>query len=310
MTSWRNSSSRYFSIHHEVAHALREGKPIVALESTVITHGLPFPENGELAKDLEEEVRKQGAIPATIAILDGMICIGLDAEQLENLTQSKDTQKISSRDIAPAIQKHKSGGTTVAGTLAIAQHVGIRIFATGGIGGVHRQAPFDVSADLGQLARSQLVVVCAGVKAILDIPATLEVLETYGVPVVGYKTDEFPAFYSVNSGMGVSSWANSAEEVANIAKTHWGLGMTSSILLAVPPPDEIALGTDVIETAIQTALDEAQKKKIRGQSVTPFLLRRVSELTGGSSLQANLGLLRNNARVAAEIAHYLPAIPS
>lgn len=309
MTSWHNSSSRYFSILPEVAEALRDGKPIVALESTVITHGLPFPENGELAKNLEAEIRKQGCIPATIAILDGVICVGLDNGQLERLVRADDMLKISSRDISAAIEKHKSGGTTVAGTLAIAQEVGIKVFATGGIGGVHRQAPFDVSADLGQLGRSQLVAVCAGAKAILDIPATLEVLETYGVPVIGYMTDEFPAFYSVSSGMGVSARVDSAEEVARLAKVHWDLGMTSSILLAVPPPAQIALETDIVEAAILTALEDAQKKNIRGQVVTPFLLRRVSELTGGSSLRTNLGLLRNNARVAAEIAPFIPIKP-
>jgi pseudouridine-5'-phosphate glycosidase len=306
MTNWHNSRLSYFTILPEVANALRDGKPIVALESTVITHGLPFPENGELAKNLESEVRQRGCVPATIAMLDGVICVGVDDIQLERLARSKDMLKISSRDIAPAVEKHESGGTTVAGTLAIAQEVGIKVFATGGIGGVHRQAPFDISADLGQLGRSQLVVVCAGAKAILDIPNTLEVLETYGVPVIGYKTDEFPAFYSVNSGMGVSSRVDSAEEVAILAKTHWDLGMLSSILLAVPPPAEVALETDIIEAAIHTALEEAHNKNIRGQAVTPFLLRRVSELTGGSSLRANLGLLRNNVLVAAEIAHYIP----
>ena len=305
MTSWHNPGSRYFAILPEVSRALRDGNPVVALESTVITHGLPFPENEELAKDLEEEIREVGSIPATIAIIDGMICIGLDAGQLERLVRAEGMLKISSRDIAPAVEKHKSGGTTVAGTLAIAKEAGIKVFATGGIGGVHRQAPYDVSADLGQLARSPLVVVCAGAKAILDIPATLEVLETYGVPVIGYKTDEFPAFYSVSSGMPVSARADSAEEVAILANTHWNLGMPSSILVAVPPPSEFALEADKVETAIQSALEEAHKKNIRGQSVTPFLLRRVSELTGGSSLRANLGLLKNNARVAAEIAHFI-----
>ena len=300
----------YFSIQPEIELALREGKPIVALESTVITHGLPFPENKKLAKDLEDEVRKQGCIPATIAILEGMICIGLDEGKLEHLAQAEGMLKVSSRDIAPAIAKHKSGGTTVAGTLAIAQAVGIRVFATGGIGGVHRGAPFDVSADLEQLGRSQLVVVCAGAKAILDIPATLEVLESYAVPVIGYKTDEFPAFYSLSSGLGVSARADSAQEVADFANTHWNLGFQSSILLAVPPPKEIALETELIESVIQSALQEAHQKNIHGQSVTPFLLRRVSELTGGASLQANLGLLKNNARVAAEIAPHLPVKPS
>ena len=303
MTSWHKE---YFSIHPEIDLALREGKPIVALESTVITHGLPYPENEKLARDLEDEIRKKGCIPATIAILDGMICIGLDEGKLARLAQSKGMLKVSSRDIAPAIAKHMSGGTTVAGTLAIAQSAGIRVFATGGIGGVHRGAPFDVSADLGQLGRSQLVVVCAGAKAILDIPATLEVLETNGVPVIGYQTDEFPAFYSLSSGIKVNARADSAQEVADYANTHWNLGFQSSILLAVPPPKEIALGLEEVESVIQSALEEAHKKNIRGQSVTPFLLSRVSELTGGASLRANLGLLKNNARVAAEIAPYLP----
>ena len=302
MTSWHKE---YVSILPEVDQAIRDSKPVVALESTVITHGLPFPENGNLAKNLEAEIREKGCIPATIAILDGVICVGLDAGQLERLAQAEEMVKISVRDIAPAVTKHKSGGTTVAGTLAIAQEVGIKVFATGGIGGVHRQAPFDVSADLGELARAQMVVVCAGVKAILDIPATLEVLETYGVPVIGYQTDEFPAFYSVSSGIAVSVRANSAEEVAIIAKTHWELGLSGSILVAVPPPIDVAIDPDSVETAIQEALVEAQNKNIRGQSVTPFLLSRVSELTGGSSLRANLGLLRNNARVAAEIAQFI-----
>jgi pseudouridine-5'-phosphate glycosidase len=302
MISWYKE---YYSILPEVEQALRERKPVVALESTVITHGLPFPENGKLAKILETEIREKGCIPATIAILEGVIHVGLDGGQLDELTHSEGMLKISGRDIAPAVEKHKSGGTTVAGTLAIAQEVGIKVFATGGIGGVHRQAPFDVSADLQQLARSQLVVVCAGAKAILDIAATLEVLETYGVPVIGYQTDEFPAFYSSSSGMGVSARVDSAEEAAILAKTHWDLGMPGSILVAVPPPSEEAVEADTIESAIKIALEEAQDKKIRGQSVTPFLLRRVSELTGGLSLQANLGLLRNNARVAAEIAHFI-----
>ncbi len=302
MTSWHK---KYLSILPEVDQALRDRKPVVALESTVITHGLPFPENGTLAKNLEVEIRENGCIPATIAILDGVICVGLDGSQLERLAQVEDMVKISARDISSVVTKHKSGGTTVAGTLAIAQEVGIKVFATGGIGGVHRQTPFDVSADLVELARSQLVVVCAGVKAILDIPATLEVLETYGVPVIGYQTNEFPAFYSVSSGMALSVRVNSAEEVAILAQTHWDLGLSGSILIAVPPPEDVALDSGFVESAIREALDEAQKKCIRGQSVTPFLLSRVSELTGGSSLRANLELLRNNARVAAEIAHFI-----
>lgn len=304
MTSWPDSKSRYFSIHPEVAQALADGKPVVALESTVITHGLPFPENGKLAQSLEAEIRAQGSVPATIAVLDGILCVGLEAGQLERLSQPGEMLKISSRDIAPAVSLQKNGGTTVASTLVIAEAAGIKMFSTGGIGGVHRQAPFDVSADLKQLAQSPLVVVCAGAKAILDIPATLEVLEAYSVPVIGYQTDEFPAFYSRSSGKQVSARVDSAEQAAKLARIHWELGFSSAVLVAVPPPDEVALDHEGIESAIEKALDEAHRKNISGQAVTPFLLSRVSELTGGASLRANLGLLRNNARIAAEIAKY------
>ncbi|OGO64943.1 MAG: pseudouridine-5-phosphate glycosidase [Chloroflexi bacterium RBG_19FT_COMBO_47_9] len=294
-----------FSILPEVEEALMRGNPIVALESTVITHGLPYPENRNLASNMETEIRAQGCIPAMIAILDGKICIGLDPSQLEQLVHIEDVRKVSVRDIAPTMAAHKSGGTTVAGTLAIAQKVGIKVFATGGIGGVHRHAPFDVSADLGQLALAQLVVICAGAKAILDIPATLEVLETYGVPVIGYQTDEFPAFFSISSGLPVNARVNSAEEVAILANMHWDLGQPGSILVAVPPPAEVAMDFETVETVVQKALEEAQNNSIHGQSITPFLLRRVSELTEGASLKANLGLLLNNARIAAKIAHFI-----
>jgi pseudouridine-5'-phosphate glycosidase len=299
MTSWPDKS---ISIHPEVAQALAEGKPIVALESTVITHGLPFPENGKLAQSLEAEIREHGCVPATIAVLDGVICVGLVQDQLERLSQPGEMLKISSRDIAQAVVKRKSGGTTVAGTLVLAQLAGIKVFSTGGIGGVHREAPFDISADLKQLAQSQLVVVCAGAKAILDIPATLEVLETFGVPIIGFRTNEFPAFYSITSGKPVTTRVDSADEVVELARAHWQLGLTSGILLAVPPPIEVAVDNEVIESAIQTALNEAHQRNIQGQAVTPFLLGRVSELTGGASLRANLGLLHHNARVAVEIA--------
>lgn len=297
-----NLDERYYSILPEVDEALRLRKPIVALESTVITHGLPFPENIRLAQDVEEEIRKLNCIPATIAILDGKICIGIGPSQLEELVKREDAIKISVRNISSAVAGGKWGGTTVAGTLAIAQDVGIKVFATGGIGGVHRDSTFDVSTDLIQLSRSRLIVVCAGAKAILDIPATLEVLETYGVPVIGYQTDVFPAFYSISSGMPVSVQVDSAEEVINIAKVHWNLGMQSALLVVVPPPKEVAIPRENVEEAIEVALKEAGEKLIRGQNVTPYLLGRVSELTGGMSLQANLGLLRNNARIAAEIA--------
>lgn len=294
-----------FYIQPDVDQALNLRKPVVALESTVLTHGLPYPENIHLASDLEKEIREQGCIPATIAIIDGKICIGIDPQQVDHLVHTKDLLKVSTRDIAHTVVNRKSGGTTVAGTLAIAQQAGIKVFATGGIGGVHRGASFDVSADLWQLAKSQLVVVCAGAKAILDISATLEMLETYGVPVIGYQTDEFPAFYSISSGLPVSSRMDLPEKIGTLAKTHWNMGIPSSILVVVPPPAEVALESEVVELAIQTALEEAREKNIHGQAITPFLLMKVSELTGGSSLKANIGLLRNNAHVAAKIAHFV-----
>jgi pseudouridylate synthase len=294
--------STHIYIHPEVAEALAIKKPVVALESTVITHGLPFPENERLAQRLEAEIRTHGCVPATIAVLDGVICVGLEQDQIDRLSRPGQMLKLSSRDLAPAVAAHKSGGTTVAGTLAVAQIAGIRVFSTGGIGGVHRQAPFDVSADLKQLALSPLVVVCAGAKAILDIPATLEVLETYGVPVIGFMTNDFPAFYSTSSGRPVSARVDSPKEVVDLAQSHWELGLQSAVLIAVPPPADVAMDHEVIESAVQSALDEAKLKNIIGQAVTPFLLSRVSELTGGMSLKANLGLLLNNARIGAEIA--------
>lgn len=300
-----NSDSQYYSILPEVYQALTAREPIVALESTVITHGLPYPENLHLATEVEDIIRQQGCIPATIAIVQGRICIGLERNEVEQLVNTEGLIKVSLRDIAQAVQAKKSGGTTVAGTLAIAHEVGIKVFATGGIGGVHRNAPFDVSADLIQLTRSKLVVVCAGAKAILDIPATVEVLETIGVPVVGYKTDEFPVFYSSRSGIPVPIRADTPENVSNIAKTHWNLGFQGSILVVVPPPNEVAVEGEVIESALRIALTEVQEKRIHGQAVTPYLLNRLSQLTDGKSLQANLGLLRNNALIAAEFAHYL-----
>jgi pseudouridylate synthase len=297
-----NLDKTYFSVLPEVGEALEQNTPIVALESTVITHGLPFPQNLELAGELEGEIRENGCTPATIAILNGRICLGLEPAQLEQLVLTRDLAKISARDIAATLEAQGSGGTTVAGTLAIAEMARIKVFATGGIGGVHRHAPFDVSADLMQLGKSRLVVVCAGAKAILDIAATLEVLETYGVPVVGYQTDEFPAFYSTSSGFKVNARADTPEYISALAHTHWKLGFSSALLVAMPPPAEVALERDLVESAIDKALKEAQEKGIIGQAVTPFLLRRVSEYTGGDSMQANLGLLRNNARLAAKIA--------
>lgn len=295
-------NSLVWHIHPEIRAALDAGQPIVALESTVITHGLPFPENLELAASMESEVRLAGALPATIAALDGQIYVGLAAAQLERLAQEKGLVKISGRDLASVVFHRRSGGTTVAATMIVASSVGIRVFATGGIGGVHRQAPFDISADLIELARRPMVVICAGAKAILDLPATLEVLETLGVPVVGYQVDEFPAFYSRSSGLPVSVRVDSAAEAAALAIAHWKVGMNSAILLTQPPPEAESVPAEVIQIAIDQALEELQSRQVRGQGVTPFLLQRVSELTGGLSLRANLALLRNNARLAAQVA--------
>jgi len=285
-----------------VARAQSSGAPIVALESTVITHGLPYPENIQLAQDVENEVRQGGAFPATIAILDGVIQVGLKIDQLEYLASSKGLRKASPRDFSRMLVNKESGGTTVAGTIFVAYAAGIRVFATGGIGGVHRQPKGDVSADLPQLAKTPLIVLCAGAKAILDLPATLEYLETQGVPVIGYQTNEFPAFYSVRSWLPTNGRADSPKEVVEFARTHWQLGMKSALLVTAPPPLEVALPDEDMREAVKRALQDAKQERIRGQRLTPFLLKRVSELTGNASLLANLGLLRNNAGIAAQIA--------
>ncbi len=294
-----------YRIAPDVAHARSLGSPIVALESTVITHGLPYPENLNAAQDMENVLRQGGVTPATIAVLEGSLHVGVNQLQLERLVSDRGAMKIGPRDFALAIARGRSGGTTVAGTLVAARAVGIQVFATGGIGGVHHLPEHDVSADLLELSRSPLVVICAGAKAILNIAATLEVLETYGVPVVGYQTDIFPAFYAESSGLPVSARVESAEEAAQLARANWNLGLHSAVLVAVPPPQDVALSPHVLRDAIERALEEAQENEIRGQAVTPFLLKRLSELTGGASLRANLGLLRNNARLAGEIAQHL-----
>jgi pseudouridylate synthase len=289
-----------------ILQALKTRQPVVALESTVITHGLPYPQNLALARDMEKEVSVQGATPATIAVIKGVVHVGLTADDLDSMTMGNDLIKISTRDFAPAILQKRSGGTTVAGTIMVAQRVGIRVFATGGIGGVHRGTPTDVSTDLTMLAETRLVVVCTGAKAILDLPATLEKLETLGVPVVGYQTDEFPAFYSRSSGLPVSVRVESAQEIAELARLHWDLGMKSAVLVVQPPPEEAAIEGQEVEDAIREALEESERKKIRGQEVTPFLLKQVSDLTHGTSLEANLALLLNNARLAAQVAKAFP----
>lgn len=292
----------------EVVNARKRGAPIVALESALITHGLPFPYNINIVEEMEAEVRSAGATPATIAILDGIIRVGLEHAHLEHLAAQTTLHKVSPRDLTRLIMRGESGGTTVAGTMFIASAIGITVFATGGIGGVHRSSgqergkSWDVSADLPQLANTPMIVICAGAKAILDLSATIEYLETHGVPVVGYQTDRFPAFYTRSSRLPVSARADSTDEVVQMAHIHWGLGLKSALLVTVPPPLEVALPEETVRQAVREALKVAREEGVRGQKVTPFLLEKVNEITGQASLMANLGLLRNNARVAGEIA--------
>jgi len=300
-----NNLSPHTVLHADVARAIQNSQPVVALESAVITHGLPRPENLQLALNLEEEIRSQGVVPATIAVLDGKIHIGLTRDQLERLATESGTRKISRRDFGIAIARGECGGTTVCGTLIAAKSAGIKVFATGGIGGVHRGSTFDISADLLELSRSPLVVVCAGAKAILDLPNTLEYLETCGVPVIGYRTDEFPAFYSRESGLPVNYNAQTPDEIAEIARAQWSQGLENAVLIGNPPPADSALQPDQVEKTIQQALSAAKEQGIRGAAVTPFLLERVNQLSHGASMQTNLALLRSNARLAAQIAREL-----
>lgn len=298
--------SKMFNPSLEVLRARRQKLPIVALESAVITHGLPRPQNLALAQDMEQTIRSGGAIPATIAVLDGMIQTGINSDQLERLANAHDAIKVSLRDIATAIIHRKPGGTTVAGTMFVAQQAGIRVFATGGIGGVHKEADLDISADLQALAFIPIIVVCAGAKSILNLPATLEYLETMGVPVVGYGTDRFPEFFSPGKDLPVSVKLDTPEEVVKFANTHWELGMKSAVLVCQPIPANMGIKTQEIAPILEQVSNEVKKKqadhKLTGQQVTPYELMRVSELTGGKSLRANLELLLNNARLAAQLA--------
>jgi len=286
----------------EIARALQIQLPIVALESTVITHGLPHPQNVQLARDMEAAIRAEGATPATIALIDGRIRIGLADEELARLAETHSPLKVSHRDFATAIVKKASGGTTVAGTMLAAHQAGIRVFATGGIGGVHKENSFDISTDLRALAEIPMIVVCAGAKAILDLPATLEYLETMGVPVIGYQTDKFPEFYSRDGDLDVSVRLDSPQEIAQFARAHWSLGLQSTLLVTNPIPITDAIPGAEMEPIIQRASEEATEQKIHGQALTPYLLRRISELTDERSLRANLALLLNNAHLAAQIA--------
>jgi pseudouridine-5'-phosphate glycosidase len=294
---------KWLKIHPEVAEALLENRPVVALESTVITHGLPRPINVEMARNMEAEIRDSGATPATCALFRGEIRLGLSPGELEKLALTESAIKIGRRDIGTSVSKRLTGGTTVSATMYIAHAAGISVFATGGIGGVHRGLSGDVSADLPELARTPVAVVCAGAKSILDLPRTLEWLETAGVPVLGFCTEWFPAFFSQESGQRVSVRVDTIGEAASLIQTHWRVGLDSGLLVCVPCPEESAVPLDDVEQALAEAEAEAEQQGIHGKELTPFLLTRLSELTQGRTLQANLALLKNNARVAAGIAH-------
>ncbi|MCH2289553.1 MAG: pseudouridine-5'-phosphate glycosidase [SAR324 cluster bacterium] len=288
----------------EVRDALTDGKPLVALESTIMTHGMPFPENLETALSVESIIREESVVPATIAILKGRIKIGLEHKELKELVEDSEAIKVSRRDLASALVRQQNGGTTVSGTMICAHKAGIRVFVTGGIGGVHRdfEQTLDVSADLEELSRTPVAVVCAGVKSILDIPRTLEYLETKGVPVIGFGCDEFPAFYTPFSGIKAPLRMNLPEETARCMKTHWDLGLGGGLLIANPLFEEKALDPDLLQQVVEESLKSAEDQKISGKDITPFVLEQIVQKTGGASLDANIALIQNNARVGAGIA--------
>lgn len=288
----------------EVTKAMEEKRPIVALESTIISHGMPYPQNVQTAKEVEQVIRDNGAVPATIAILDGKIKIGLNEEELEFLGISNEIEKVSRRDLPYIVAMKKHGATTVAATMICAHMAGIQVFATGGIGGVHRGAEqtMDISADLQELAQTNVAVVCAGAKSILDLGLTLEYLETHGVPVIGYQTKTLPAFYSRTSPFTVDYRLDAPEDIAKFIETKWALGLNGGIVIANPVPETHALEESYIHSVIEAALQEAEEKQITGKAVTPFLLDKVKTLTGGKSLEANIALVKNNAALAANIA--------
>ncbi len=297
----------HFIYSREVSRALQRGLPIVALESAVITHGLPRPSNHALARGMEQAVQDEGVTPATIAVLDGKIRVGMTEEEIQQLAYKTDAQKISPRNLAATVFRGESGGTTVAATLWIARRAGLKVFATGGIGGVYSPLTLDVSADLPLLAESPLIVVCAGAKAIMDLPATLEYLETIGVPIVGYRTNEFPAFYWRESGLPVTLRLDTPKEVAEFARLHWEMGMRSAVLVCQPPPVDQTLPRTSLEPLIQRVRAEAEKQNIRRHALTPFLLQRLSDLTRDETLRTNLAVLLNNASLAAQIARAMPS---
>jgi len=296
--------AKYMDINLEVREAIDKGRPVVALESTIISHGMPYPENIQVAKRVEEIIRESDAIPATIAIIDGRLKVGLNKNELELMGNGKDILKVSRRDLPVVIGKKLNGATTVASTMIIAALAGIKVFVTGGIGGVHRNAQetFDISADLMELANTNVAVVCAGAKSILDIGLTLEYLETHGVPVLGYKTDEFPAFYTRKSNFKVDYQLNTEKEIAEALKVKWDLNLSGGVVIGNPIPNEYEMDYNVITKAIEDALDEAKTRGIKGKETTPFLLSKIKAITDGKSLQSNIQLVYNNARVGAKVA--------
>jgi pseudouridine-5'-phosphate glycosidase len=298
----------YLHIADEVRAALQAGQPVVALESTVISHGLPHPVNLETARRMEAVVREGGGVPATIGVMDGVLTVGLTASQIELLATAGNIRKASLRDLAILSARKAHGATTVATTSLAAHRAGIRVFATGGMGGVHRGDTGDVSADLPAMASTPVAVVSAGAKAILDLPRTREWLETHGVPVIGYQTDELPAFYATSSGLPVDARADTPQEAAAILHAQWAMGLHTGVLVGVPPPADVALPAGELEASIEQAVTEAEGQGVGGKELTPFLLARVSELTKGRSLTANVALLENNAQVAAQIAAALVAL--
>ena len=294
----------YLSVAPEIAEALAAGKPVVALESTILSHGMPYPENVEFAHKVEKIVREEGAIPATTAIIGGKLKVGLNDEELLTMCKAENVGKVSRRDVAVYLATGQTGATTVATTMIIASLAGIRFFATGGIGGVHRGAEttMDISADLEELASTPVMVVCAGAKSILDLGLTLEYLETHGVPVIGYGTKELPAFYTRKSGFSVDYEIDTPEELAKAFKTQHELGLRGGMLVTNPIPEEYSMDPDVINKAIDEAIEEAKAAGIHGKATTPFLLAKVKDLTGGNSLASNIQLVYNNARLAAKTA--------
>ena len=298
----------YLDVHPEVENALNSKQPIVALESTIISHGMPYPENIETALMVEDTVRANNAIPATIAIIKGRLKVGLTKKEIEFLSTNDEVRKISRRDLAIAVSQKFSGSTTVASTMIIAHLAKIAVFATGGIGGVHRGAEktLDISADLEELSRTNVCVVCAGAKSILDIGLTLEYLETKGVPIIGYKTSDLPAFYSSKSGFNVDYRVDSAFDISEILKTKWSLSINGGVLITNPIPKTFELELTMMNEAINKAIIEAEKEKITGKEITPYLLSKVNEITQGKSLKANIKLIQNNAVLATKIAiHYM-----